>query len=79
MKAFPKVNVLVDNDNVIESDSRDGMDLRDYFATHATTVDIERYVFKTTANYGSFSQSQIRTVEQAKYDYADAMMKARKT
>ena len=68
MKAFPSYHYQRDDE---------GMDLRDYFAAHATPVDIERYVFKTTANYGSFSKSQIRTVEQAKYDYADAMIKAR--
>ena len=71
MKAFPKVNVVVDNDTVIESDSRDGMDLRDYFAAKAMQGLIA----------GCYAGNNVGfTVEGnvfAAYEYADAMLRAR--
>jgi hypothetical protein len=41
-----------------------GMSLRDYFAAHATEEDIEQYTWRHTR-------------EDAKYMYADNMLKAR--
>lgn len=50
-----------------------GMTLRDYFAAHATFEDV-RYWLTIMAENG-----QMITNEQAKYVYADAMLKTRET
>ncbi len=69
MKAFP---------NHAEYPLRtDGMDLRDYFAIHANDYDIYSYMYETRVGSGISASSQIRTREEARYAYADAMMKAR--
>ena len=57
----------------------DGMTLRDYFAAKAVQSDIIDYMYKHS-NTGSphvIGMKQIRTREEAKYAYADAMLKAR--
>ena len=64
-----------------------GMTLRDYFAAKASEEDIKAHIWKgytedflTTGRYGEKNviQRQARwTREEAKYRYADAMMKAR--
>ena len=73
MKAFPAFkNGLLGFEN-------QGMDLRDYFAAKATEQDIEPYQWRTEyspSGHGVF-KTQVRTREEAKYAYADAMMKAR--
>jgi hypothetical protein len=69
MKAFPSST----QSKVWE----DGMDLRDYFAIHANDYDIYSYMYETRAGSGISASSQIRTREEARYAYADAMMKAR--
>lgn len=53
----------------------EGMDLRDYFAAHATDTDIEYYL-------GTLTMAQVRGLEShqrvvARYLFADAMMAAR--
>lgn len=48
-----------------------GMTLRDYFAAHASMDDAHRWV----SIYNSNGQSI--TYEEAKYAYADAMLKAK--
>lgn len=69
MKAFP---------NTAEYPLRnDGMDLRDYFASKASDYDIYPYMFEVTVNGPCRSEVPIRTREEAKYVYADAMLKAR--
>ena len=75
-KAFPNVFWRED----------DGMDLRDYFAAKATEQDIKNYEqdegkeISGTDSLGlEWNRREIiyYTREQAKYRYADAMMKAR--
>lgn len=58
------------------SDCNEGMTLRDYFAIRATEQDIENHRAYTTSHSGSGKRFTM-TVEQAKYAYADAMLKAR--
>jgi hypothetical protein len=56
-----------------------GMTLRDYFAAKAVQSDIIDYMYEHS-NTGSphvIGMKQIRTREEAKYAYADAMLKAR--
>jgi hypothetical protein len=64
MKAFPSST----QSKVWE----DGMDLRDYFAIHATDNDI----FKYQVSESGFKE--IRTREEARYMFADEMMESRK-
>ena len=64
MKAFPTKHL-------------DGMDLRDYFASKASENDIDKYQWDTTVGYGIIGKTQVLTREEAKFAYADAMMKAR--
>jgi hypothetical protein len=76
MKAFP-------------NNRSEGMDLRDYFAAHATENDIAEYLVdhstKSWITYGTGrdakmvqkTPSKIRTRLEAKYAYADAMMEER--
>ena len=80
MKAFP---TTVDNGH---STNQDGMDLRDYFAARATEQDIKNYerddgkeIFGTDSFGRQWKQVETTyfTREEAKYRYADAMMKAR--
>jgi hypothetical protein len=52
-----------------------GMSLRDYFATHAKESDVEYYMkYKGGDNERTVF---LRTREEAKYAYADAMLEAR--
>ncbi len=85
MKAFPdfvRLQMLKQND-LTESQKEtiymqsSGMDLRDYFAIHANDYDIYSYMYETRAGSGISASSQIKTREEARYAYADAMMKAR--
>jgi len=54
-----------------------GMSLRDYFAAHATDFDVQNYRDEeiTDAN-GMIIQIRQRTRAEAKYAYADDMLKA---
>ena len=64
-----------------------GMTLRDYFAIHATEEDIQRYlptgriievvVERMIGLKEVEKQPERRTREQARYAFADAMLKAR--
>lgn len=64
-----------------------GMTLRDYFAIHATEEDIQRHlptgriievVVETMIGLKEVEkQPEYRTIEQARYAFADAMLKAR--
>jgi hypothetical protein len=51
-----------------------GMSLRDYIATHATPLDASRWHQKLGEDC---NWATTPTMEQAKYAYADAMLKAR--
>ena len=54
------------------------MDLRDYFAVKANEKDIQKYQRRALDNIGYvMAWEEVMTREQAKYAYADAMMKAR--
>lgn len=54
-----------------------GMPLRDWLATHATEEDIEHH--QSPWDYSSSSQSKpARTREEARYKFADAMIRTRK-
>lgn len=81
MKAFPhiaKVHLLEGNTIVTEEVTSGGMELRDYFASKATEDDIREFLWGEVRSNGYISaRSQIRSREEAKYAYADAMMKAR--
>lgn len=64
-----------------------GMSLRDYFAAHASEFDIKRHmptgriVPKISVSGGTkhfYDEAEMRTAEQARYHYADAMLEARK-
>ena len=69
--------------------SEQGMTLRDYFAAHATEEDVQQYINDYSEMvdglYYSFASKKPeptkvpkkRTREQAKYMYADEMLKAR--
>ncbi len=81
MKAFPhiaKVHMLDGNSIIKEEITSGGMDLRDYFAAIASEQDIDKYQWNTTVGYGIVSKIEACSREEAKYKYADAMMKARK-
>jgi hypothetical protein len=54
--------------------SANGMSLRDYIATHATPLDASRWHQKLGE---ACNWATTPTMEQAKYAYADAMLKAR--
>ena len=51
-----------------------GMTLRDYFAAHASYEDIIHHRF---SNPDGSERKPSLTIEQAKWEYADAMIKAR--
>ena len=55
---------------------RVGMSLRDYFAAHATTDDIEEHL-SIACNMHPGGESRLFTREEAKFRYADAMLAAR--
>jgi hypothetical protein len=77
MKAFPhiaKVHMLDGNSIIKEEITSGGMDLRDYFAAKATEQDIQPFLWESV---GPRSAVQTCTREEAKYKYADAMIKAR--
>ena len=81
MNAFPNVH-----DPKTGSMSH-GMSLRDYFAAHASAHDIEKYlltdefvqtVVQNTDGTKSYSEQRVkRTNAEARYLFADEMMKAR--
>lgn len=72
MKAFP---TLADNGH---SDTQDGMDLRDYFAAKASEIDIKFYMIEVIKiSEWSETFKEVMTREEARYAFADAMMKAR--
>jgi len=59
-----------------------GMTLRDYFAARATDQDIQRhrYTGEFVDGYAGSNKTKIPvfcSVEEARYKYADAMLKAR--
>ncbi len=76
MKAFPSTEPIYGND-IIGVKQSTGMDLRDYFAAIASEQDIDKYQWNTTVGYGTVSKIEMCSREEAKYKYADAMMKAR--
>ena len=68
-------------------DPNQGMTLRDYFATHASEEDIKYWqptgelverVAVTSSGKVVYQESGKYTREQARYWYAEAMLKARK-
>lgn len=73
--AFP-MNVLDQGESgrLLATETVYGMSLRDYFAAHASESDVSMYVRIDNPD-GSMFRS--RTREEAKYAYADAMLKAR--
>ena len=82
--AFPCDLAMYDQEVV---DAMQGMTLRDYFAAKASEEDILQHIWKgfnetaiKTAPDGTKYETSIAarwTREQAKYRYADAMLKAR--
>jgi len=61
---------------------QEGMTLRDYFAARATEQDIQRhrYTGEFVKGYAGSHETKIPvfcSVEEARYKYADAMLKAR--
>lgn len=53
-------------------------ELRDFFAAHATEQDIQKYQWEVAKNTGYILiKHEVRTREEARYAYADAMLKAR--
>lgn len=54
----------------------EGMPMRDWLAVHASEVDIDRWRGWHLNTLG-VKQMPLRTVEQARYAYADAMLAAR--
>ncbi len=69
--------------NSNKADTAQGMSLRDWFAGQATQFDIEEYLPQTQGELGDWCKahgdadaSQVRP--WAKYQYADAMLEARK-
>jgi len=59
------------------ADGHNGMALRDWFATHASEEDI-RCHRNARNDANGFEVDPPATREQARYRYADAMLKARK-
>ena len=84
--AFPRPLSVDDVDPDISYPAHVGMTLRDYFAAKATEQDIKNYeqdegkeISGTDSLGHEWKRREIiyYTREQAKYRYADAMMKAR--
>ena len=71
--AFPQSTTIGDVPETVW-----GMTLRDWFATHASEQDVERYR-EYTLGPDMYSDGYTYTREQAKYRYADAMIQARGT
>ncbi len=59
-----------------QTDSR-GMNLRDYFAIHATHEDIARYLSDAPLRINTAEEMQTRAA--ARYAFADAMLVARQS
>ena len=84
--AFPQVD-LKDHYGMLVPDRQAGMTLRDYFAAKASEEDINQHIWKghkedfvAIDGYGKktvLQREEMRTREEAKYQYADAMLKAR--
>lgn len=71
-KAFPCEEwVYSDDPKLLNPVYHPGMDLRDYFAIHATDFDICKY------QYDESNNKEIRDRVKARYMFADAMMEAR--
>ena len=77
--AFP-VDVLYEQDGQKHRLVADGISMRDYFAANATDADVSFYMYERVPVESCFSVGikVVRTREQAKYAYADAMLEARK-
>lgn len=76
--AFPQTHVRVDqkDGNIEFTGFQDGMTLRDYFAAKASEEDIAEYRLHAEPDeHGHLRPKMSR--EQAKFAYADAMLKAR--
>jgi hypothetical protein len=79
--AFPHAVRRWDNDQMswcVESDG--GMTLLDYFAAHASEEDIQEHTTKVWTDGNEFGEGYFiptNTREEAKYAYAEAMLKAR--
>lgn len=62
----------------------EGLTLRDYFAARATDYDIQRHLYTGEFLDGYAGQHKTKipvrcSVEEARYKYADAMLKARES
>jgi hypothetical protein len=79
--AFPFAIAVGGDAGIVTSDEMGvyGLSIRDYFAAKATQYDIRDYMYEydSTGNTYVIGMKQIRTREEAKYAYADAMLKAR--
>jgi len=73
--------------STVDGYSQDGMSLRDWFAAHAPTperetIDQQRQADKSRNPYNEPGRPKLRSVAQIvadlAYEYADAMMEARK-
>lgn len=76
IKAFPFFRAEVKDDKgdaVTEEIYDPGMDMRDFFASEATEDDIAQWMKPYNVDRGMIQPTR----EQARYRYADAMMKAR--
>jgi hypothetical protein len=71
MKAYPFIHKHPTTGNTT---MEEGMDLRDYFAAKASEADIAEYMPQTM---GEAKLHPNRTRQWARYQHADAMMKAR--
>lgn len=69
MKAFPH--------KVMSSQQGQGMDLRDYFASHSNLDYMDLYHLKDIDTDDLTMEQRIMALAILKYQYADAMMKAR--
>ena len=66
---FPRTH----NEDIDGNGSQNGMTFRDYFASHASKEDIDIYLYPDPRLRVRPEMSR----EQAKYAYADAMLKVR--
>jgi len=68
MKAFPKLEVAIGDDNDVYKSEQDGMDLRDYFAAKAMEAILT----------GQWNITTPEKVAERAYIYADKMLEERK-
>ena len=86
--AFPFEMLLDNGDNTKTQHIFPGMTLRDYFAIRASEEDIRRHLFtgpiidvvveRIGGRKEIDKQPKVQTREQARYAFADAMLKVRK-